>query len=63
MKSLKCWISASMERFMSRREGGTTLPSSVEIGPCPAGSRSLAMHWSMMRTLWRISSMRMSWRS
>jgi NADH:ubiquinone oxidoreductase subunit D len=34
-----------------------------EFGPWPAGSRSLAMHCFMMRTDWRISSMRMTWRS
>ena len=48
---------------MSLRDGGATLPSSVATGPCPSGARSLSMHWRMMRTLWRISSMRMTWRS
>ena len=32
-----------------------------EIGPLVV--RSLSMHWSMMRTLWRISIMRITWRS
>ena len=36
-----------------------SLPWLEETGPCPAGSRSLAQHCRMMRTDWRISSMRM----
>lgn len=56
-------MSASIERFIARRGGGANLPSSAAIGPWPAGSRSLATHCFMMRTDWRISSMRITWRS
>ena len=60
---LEVVISASIERFMSLRDGGATLPSSVVTGPCPSGALSLLRHWRMIRTLWRISSMRITWRS
>ena len=42
-----------------RRRGGAILLSSTTTGPWPSGARNLAMHCFMMRTDWRISSMRM----
>ena len=41
------------------RRGGAILLSSTTTGPCPSGARSFWMHCFMMRTDWRISSMRM----
>src|SRR6516162_5594736 len=49
-------MSASIERFISARRGGTILESMRWGGPCPSGARSLAIHCFMMRIDWRISS-------
>src|SRR5258708_2499876 len=51
-------MSASIERFISPRFGGTTFPSTDETGPFPSGAFSSATHCFMMRTDCRISSMR-----
>src|SRR6516225_1901373 len=37
-------MSASIERFISARRGGTILESMRWGGPCPSGARSLATH-------------------
>jgi hypothetical protein len=50
---------ASIERFISARSGGTILLSLTVTGPRPSGRRSFSRHCFMMRTDWRISSMRM----
>jgi hypothetical protein len=52
-------MSASIERFISPRLGGTTLRSSAETGPRPLSDSSSSQHCFMMWTDWRISSMRM----
>ena len=44
--------------FMSARRGGVTLWFGDSTGPAPAGEFSRSMHCFMMRTDWRISSMR-----
>ena len=56
VKSLKWWISSSIDSFISTREGGATLWSSVITGP--GFARSHAMHWRMMRFDSRISCTR-----
>ena len=47
-----------MERFISERFGGTVLPSTEATGPLPLAVFSFSMHCFMIRTDWRISSMR-----
>ena len=51
-------MSASIERFISPRFGGTILPSSLLTGPCPSGRFSFSTHCFMILVAWRISSMR-----
>ncbi len=49
-------MSASIERFISPRVGGVIFLSSVFTGPGVRAITSSA--WTMMRSDWRISSMR-----
>ena len=49
-----------MERFISARDGGAILLSITETGPCPPATESFSTHCFMMRTDWRISSMRIT---